>query len=444
MDDTTKMMEKMGERLIEGLERPENFSEMEQTIRKIIIELGRMLLKLWLEVLSVGYPEREVTCPHCEGKAKYQRKRKAQTYSVFGKVKYRRAYYVCEECRRGHSPLDEKLGLRPNAMSAECERLAGLVGVQESFEKGSALLEELTGVSLSDQSLDKAAQAYGQEVEKQEAEWKEEAQDAEALLKRKREARRPLRLYGTIDGTSVLIRGKEDEPDIWRELKLLAWFQTRILPPAEPDGEWTLHAEEVTYHADIEESSRFGELVWASGVQRNAHLADELIFIADGAAWIWRQVEEHFPNAVQIVDWFHACEYIEPVAKRAFKDKQKREAWVDDVKSALWKSDLDAVISAFAEHVDPSREEDPAQDAVTYFTNNRHRMDYKTFREKGYQIGSGTIESAAKQIGAQRMKVPGARWNLESARKVSKARAAFLSGHWPQIAQRRQNLSLAA
>ena len=58
-------------------------------------------------------------------------------------------------------------------------------------------------------------------------------------------------------------------------------------------------------------------------------------------------------------------------------------------------------------------DDDPAQKAVTYFTNNRLRMDYPTYRKNGYQIGSGTIESAAKQIVSQRMKVTGAIWNLD-------------------------------
>ena len=93
---------------------------------------------------------------------------------------------------------------------------------------------------------------------------------------------------------------------------------------------------------------------------------------------------------------------------------------------------------------DPGRDDDPAQIAVTYYTNNCHRMDYPTYRANGYHIGSGTVESAAKQIGTQRMKVPGAIWNLDSARKVAKARAAFLSNQWGNLAPRRTHLRRAA
>jgi ABC-type Fe2+-enterobactin transport system substrate-binding protein len=71
-------------------------------------------------------------------------------------------------------------------------------------------------------------------------------------------------------------------------------------------------------------------------------------------------------------------------------------------------------------------------------------MDYPTYRNNGYQIGSGTIESAATQIVSQRMKVTGAIWNLDSARLVAKAHAAFLSDQWDDLAARRTHFNRAA
>jgi hypothetical protein len=363
---------------------------------------------------------------------------------MFGTVTYRRAYYTCATCHQGHYPLDERLGLRPNQMSAEVERLAGLVGVQTAFGKGSQLFEELTLVSLSDHSLDKSAQVYGQAVENMEQGWQAEAADQEVQLRRKRNARPVLRLYGAMDGALMHIRGSEDNP--WRELKLGAWFQARGRPPTTPDGQWRIQAENITYFADVCEAQQFGELLWASGLQRNADQAVEMIFIGDGAAWIWRLVEQYFPQAIQIVDWFHACEYLVEVARAALPETHQRQAWLTTIRTALWHGELDIVINACQAYVHPERkpDDDPAQKAVTYFTNNRHRMDYPTYRKHGYQLGSGTIESAAKQIVAQRMKVTGAIWNLDSARFVAKARAAFLSNQWRDLATRRAQLNRAA
>ena len=83
-----------------------------------------------------------------------------------------------------------------------------------------------------------------------------------------------------------------------------------------------------------------------------------------------------------------------------------------------------------------------AAKALTYFSNNRHRMCYPDYRAKGYQIGSGTVDSACKQIVTQRLKVAGAIWNLDNAIKTAKARATLLSGQWDSIASPRVHLSL--
>jgi hypothetical protein len=426
------------------MEQASSLSDMEQKIRRFMLWMGGVVLRLWLKWEDGRYPPKNKPCPHCGGQADYQRQRAGTLHTVFGSLKYRRAYYTCETCHRGHYPLDERLGLRPNQMSAELERLAGLMGVQTAFGKGSELFEELTLIRLSDHSLDKSAQAYGREVSQVEQEWQASGADQALQLKRRREARPVLRLYGAMDGALMHVRGDEDNP--WRELKMGAWFQAKGQPPKTPDGKWRIQAENITYYADVCDAQTFGELMWASGLQRHADHALELIFIGDGAAWIWRLVTQYFPTAIQIVDWFHACEYLVEVARAAFPETKKRHDWLTTHRTALWEGELDRVIAACQALVHPDRapDDDPAQKAVTYFSNNRHRMYYPTYRKNGYQIGSGTIESAAKQIVAQRMKVTGAIWNLDSARLVAKARAAFLSDQWHTLAARRTLLNRAA
>jgi hypothetical protein len=427
------------EMLRREFETPRSLREMEQWVRSVVLEMGRIALENWLQGMVERYPAPTICCRHCGEETRYVRRREGQGRTILGVVRYRRAYYLCPHCHQGTCPLDEELGLRPNGMSAELERLAGMVGVQMAFGKGSQVFAELTLISLSDQALDKAAQAYGEEIEQMEGEWQVEARAGEALLRWQREASPPLRLYGALDGTMVHTRGEEEHP--WRELKIGSWFEARGRPPKRPDGDWRIEAYHVSHYTDICPAQEFGELTWASGVQRNAQLARELIFLGDGAEWIWNLVEEHFPQATQIVDWFHACQYLTSVAQVVSRDDEERHRWLEQVRSDLWEGRFDAVIAACQTQVNAKGEEDPAAKAVTYFANNRHRMDYPTYRAQGYQIGSGTVESAAKQIGTQRMKVPGARWNLPSARRVAKARAAFLSGQWNTIAQRRTHLT---
>ena len=433
-----------GQQIITVIEGAESLSEMEDRLRRLLWRFGQVLLSLWLGWLTPRYNNPQIRCPHCGGKANYQRKRQGQLLTVYGTVKYRRAYYTCATCQQGHYPLDDRLGLRPNAMSAEVERLAGQTGVQMPFGKGRDLFEALTLLSLSDHSLGKATQAYGEAADEQEQAWIKQAKDDDELLRRERENKRPMRLYGAIDGGRVQTRGPKGEDQPWRELKVGAWFEAKGQPPKQPDGQWHIQAENITYYADIAHADDFGERAWATGVQRNAQLARELVFLGDGARWIWDVVAVHFPHAIQIVDWFHACEYLTPVAKAAFRDQQQQACWITQTKTDLWHGQLDTVIATCAQLVDAARDDDPAQRAVTYFTNNRDRMNYPIYRANGYQIGSGTIESGVKQIAQQRLKVPGARWNVSSARLVAKARAAFLSGQWDVLASRSRRLPKCA
>ena len=417
-----------------------SLSEMERDIRAMLLKVGQFLLNSWLVLQEPLYPVATSECPHCGSEADYQFKRSGTLLTILGQVEYKRAYYLCSGCQQGHYPLDQKLGLRPGQMSAELESLSGMTGAQLPFGQGSDLFEALTLISLSDHSLAKATQAMGEEVQTLEKEWMALSRDTSWLQEQQRLAEPPQRLYGSLDAAKVHIRGEEEHP--WRDLKVGAWFTTTIEPPQNPDDDWNIQATDISYYCDIQEAQSFGDLLWATGCQRQAQLADELIFLGDGAEWIWNLVQVHYPEAIQIVDWFHATEYIAPVANAAFADEDKCQTWIEQVRDHLWNGDLDAVIAACHRFTEPGKAQDAARKAVTYFTNNRHRMDYPTYRAKGYQIGSGTIESGCKQIVAQRLKVAGAIWDHDNAIKTAKARAALLSSQWDTLTSRREHLSL--
>lgn len=446
MEDDNAIGQTVRDDVINQVGNCQSLSEMERVLRRVLLSIGNIILHLWLCAMKMRYPKSQKSCPYCGKLCRYHSKRWGELHTMFGKVRYQRAYYLCANCHQGHCPLDMDLGLRPNAMSAEVERLAAMVAVEMPFAKGAFVFEELTLLSISDQSLDKAAQAYGGEVEQREVENYKQSLNQEQMLVRERESTAPLRLYGSMDGGRVQTRAAQGQVQPWRELKVGAWFEAKGQPPAKPDGEWAIRAQNITYYSDLASAEDFGKILWATGIERQAERTIELIFLGDGARWIWDLVTLYYPDAIQIVDWFHACEYLTPVMKLVSRNSQEQKQWLEKVKHALWQGRLDAVIAACQVYVraDLDVEDDPAQQAVRYYQNNRQRMDYPTYRANGYQIGSGTIESGVKQIATQRMKVSGARWNLQSARLVAKARAAYLSGQWQQLAQRREYLSKCA
>jgi hypothetical protein len=169
-------------------------------------------------------------------------------------------------------------------------------------------------------------------------------------------------------------------------------------------------------------------------------LAPELVFVCDGAVWIWNLIQHYYPQAVQIVDWYHAEERLQLVTQAAFSGEPDRRLWLEQVTTDLWEGRVESVIRACEQLASRCQ---VASQAVTYFTNNAARMKYDQFRAAGYLIGSGTVESGCKQIVTQRLKQPGAQWAVDGAVKTAKARAAWLSGAWDTLCAQRAALPLA-
>jgi hypothetical protein len=397
-------VQKITSELLMG-EARRSLSDMERRIRAALLQLGQFLLGAWLLLQEGIYPDSEIKC-RCGGKAHYQCRREGQLITLLGRVSYKRAYYLCPQCHQGTYPLDERLGLRPGEMSAEVESLLGMTGASVTFAKGSKLFEHLTLVALSPQSMDTATQKMGAEVVRLEQEWKQASEDGLALRKQERAVKEG-RLYGALDATKVHTHERQgDEDEGWRDLKVGAWFVSAAPPPEAPQEDWDIQAQEISYYCDIAEAKDFGPLMWATGVQRKALQAQELIFLGDAAEWIWNLVRDYFPEAVQIVDWFHACEHLAEVAKTIFSKAEEQKGWLGEQRDSLWQGKVQQVIQACNTLAEQGHT--VAGQASTYFQNNAARMDYATYRQKAYQIGSGTIESACKQLGIQRMKVPGA------------------------------------
>ncbi len=395
-----------------------NLGEMEVAVKEMTHALGNEILKEWVEVQEEKYPSVQRQCP-CGAEAQYARRRRGMAITLQGRLYYRRAYYLCERCGKGHYPLDERLGIEPGQMSREVIKVAALCGIQDAFEAGRDVLARTSLLELSPNSLRKACQVVGEHVMHHEAQAQARSQDLAAQLAQRRAVPKPVRLYGSMDGFYVLLE------DGYREMKAGAWWTTRT----RRDGE--VQVDQIQYYVDVLPAEDFADLVWASGFARHADQALELVFIADGAEWIWRIVARLYPHAIQIVDWYHACTYLTTVAAHAFADKTQAQVWLAQQQTALWEGHLVTVFQAC--RALSSQAPQAVRDALSYFAHNRTRLRYAKFRALGLQIGSGSMESGCKQIGLERLKIAGARWSEAGARKVAKARAAYLSGQWDEI-----------
>ncbi len=354
------LIETIGEMIGEhqGDLKAESLSAMEQAVQQMNQVVGNAVMRQWLEAQDEKYPA-DRRAWECGEQAVYVRRREGMSITLQGRVYYRRAYYLCPACGQGHYPVDEQLGIRPGEMSEQVIKQAALLGIQAAFGTARETLKMLTLLELSHSSLQKASLMMGDRALAREATLMERSQDFDHQLQQRRQQEKPARLYGSLDGFMVPL------DDGWHEMKAGTWWTTT----QRRDG--TLAAQNIRCYVDLLPADAFADLVWATGFEQQADQAHELIFVADGARWIWDIVERLFPHAIQIVDWSHACRYLTLVAQATLALEREQVAWRETMTTALWQGQVDIVIAACQALIRSERADDPARQAVTYYTNNQ-------------------------------------------------------------------------
>ncbi len=188
-----------------------------------------------------------------------------------------------------------------------------------------------------------------------------------------------------------------------------------------------IRSSSLRYVASRSPAEDFGHQLTALATQmgiyqdENTLETQEVVVIGDGAAWIWNLADEYFPNAIEIVDYMHAKTHLYDMAKQAFgeDDRETIETWVHTIETPLYTGETSQVIAGIE---DLGKQNpgilDTIKREVGYFEKHAHRMQYQTFNENGYQIGSGVIESACKHVVAERCKQAGMRWKTQGINAI--------------------------
>ena len=150
--------------------------------------------------------------------------------------------------------------------------------------------------------------------------------------------------------------------------------------------------------------------------------------LGDGAAWIWQEGAKQFPQTVEIVDLFHVLEYLWGVARLRFAEASAAKAWVEKQKQRLLQNKAKAVIQAVAGWK-PGNEEQARvkRETEQYLRGQAHRMEYQSYLEQGFHVGSGVAEAGCKQVVQARLKGTGMRWSETGAEAMLHLRAAVCS-----------------
>jgi Uncharacterised protein family (UPF0236) len=404
--------------------QPRTLAELEQRAQVHLSHLGQALLTGLCAVQVSSYPLATVACP-CGGVAQYQRQRAIQVQTLLGRVQVQRPYYLCPACHRGQAPLDAAWGVCANSVSAGLEGVLARLGVSLPFAEAAELAALLLPVVVSPTTVAEATERVGEAIAAAEAQAEAATWNLAATPQPTPSVAGPERLYVSVDGTMVHL-GEEG----WKEAKLGAIYTTRTHPAKKAGEAPEVRAEQHSFVADLCEAEAFGRLVWWEAARRGVLQAKAVVVIGDGSHWIWTLAADHFSQAVQIVDWYHASQYVWQVAHACYGEgTAQATVWAEARLAELWEGNVETVLEQMQPLVGRA---EAVQAAQTYLINNRERMRYATFRAQGLQVGSGSIESGCKQVIGARLKQAGMRWSRAGARAVAKARAWWKSGRWEE------------
>lgn len=288
---------------------------------------------------------------------------------------------------------------------------------------------------MSGDSLRRITERFGQAVE--------EKRETEARQVYAKEAPQPAQQVVSVnvpiqgqanistDGGMVLLREEG-----WKEVKMSVISQVKVneIAPTfqnpKPDPKITLHQH--SYQVGLWNADQMGQHQYLEGTRRQLDNCARLGSTNDGAIWIDRITTTNYPRAIQTIDWGHANERLWKVAKAAFGEATPQTTqWAEKQIELLWHGRVQDVVAALdrLDWCQITCPEDVRQ-SPSYFETRKSKMDYAHFRQQGYPIGSGTVESGINTVVHHRLKRQGRGWEKQNIQAMLAALSELHSGRF--------------
>ena len=331
------------------------------------------------------------------------------------------------------------MGIPEHNVTPAVERLASLAGgVSPSFERGSDLLEEMSGVHLSESTIQRLTEDVGDRIAALLAQgvtfgprvvwqWRLDAKGRKVA-------------YTSIDATGTRQQGPGGSKAEGRMAYVASIFNP---PPPKDLAEAVPNAKRdalrARYLSGLYALQDLGPLMRRLANRVGMEQAEVWIALTDGGSGLEEFMQKNFnrPDLVLILDFYHAASYLEKLAKALHPKDEEAASSQAERWCSLLKAEGGALMLAVLRQWDwPSRKSqtlaEQLEAVLTYFENNVHRMEYPEYLAQGWHIGSGVVESACKTVVGQRLKGAGMRWGEGGAHAMCHVRALYRSekGQW--------------
>jgi hypothetical protein len=332
------------------------------------------------------------------------------------------------------APLDCYLGIAnlPFKMTVDAMLAVSYWAQNQcSYQRAEEAIKKATGVFINDDTVRQVANYIGELIFNEDC--RRAGESVELLFSGNAASARKRRgvLYIEADGAAVNTRHKDNDGSTWRENKLgIVFSSDNIYMWTDKKGIRQRQLRKREYVSYIGSADEFRKHLLACALRNGYGAYEATVILGDGAAWIRTMAEDYFPDAQQILDFFHLCENVHEYAREYFRaNESKYKEWARKTCAALKKSQYPSVLKELESH-DTAHMGKSTVNLHGYITNNIKNIDYAAYEEKGYFIGSGAIESGNKIVLQQRLKQAGMRWNVKTAQNMLTLKAKAESSLW--------------
>jgi hypothetical protein len=423
--------------------READLAGMERRLRQV----GRAVFGLVVERAAAAQAAgvERGACPACGGRLQsVDQARPRHLQGLVGDYTLRRAYYRCAGCGQGHAPLDARLGLGAGTLSPGLLRVVCREGIEGGFVDTAERVAEAVGVTVDDEVVRPMTEGIGAVAEAQ----------TQAAIARVQRGQPAWSADAVMDPPPSGVLAVEVDglyvhrDDGWHEMKVVT--VAPLGPGVEVDadtGRARLAWGRASYGAGFEAAEEFWYRAYVEASRRGlgTPAVRTVVVLGDAAEWIWRAARAFLAlpsvEVVEIIDLYHAYEYLWAVGQAVFGAETPAAAWVEPLKTRLYeegaapvRTALEALLATLSTAPTiPEAENGPltaVRRALEYVTTHAARLDYPTFVARQWPIGSGAVESAGKSVIQARTKGAGMRWSGAGAQQVVALRALHRSGRW--------------
>lgn len=340
--------------------------------------------------------------------------------TAVGAIRLDRWHSRCPACGEVGFVADARLGV-DGFLTVRARRMACLAGVSDPFRKAEGLLRELAGWAVDAETIRRLTHAAAADATRT-------RDDREALPQAFATAQAG---DAPTDDEVAIDAGKVNTLSGWRDVKVAVFAVRERADPCSSAEAATRELPAPAVRgviAAVEEASLFAGRCRAEADRLGLTAPSRLTVLGDGAEWIWNLADDRFPTAGQVLDYYHAAEYL-AAAGRESRAAEAFPGWLDQAKERLLADGYAGACEALAGLPGGAAE---VGVALNYLAAHRDRLNYAARLRRGQSIGSGLVEGTIKQRVNLRLKRTGARWRVEGVGPLVELLAMSDTPEWAE------------